>query len=247
METASKTQGKRKLDLLSAVENIVELAKESQLSPEFYRKAGRFIKHLSDKFSLTKEQSVMMALFIDRSDDTRILSSDIARYTGCRTTRIIRYMNDIDELVRRGLIVRSRSSSSVSYRVPIDVVEAFKVNKPYTPKDYSGLTCHELFNEFADIVDRVEDDEMDIAAAVEHFKMLFYHNQQLLFVQKVQNLIPEIYDKEFVLLIMFCHLFVNNNDDCIGFHDIDCMYSKKDMRMIRTELEQGVNLLQRLV
>lgn len=246
METASKAQGRRKLDLLSAVENIVELAKESQLSPEFYHKAGRFIKHLSDKLSLTKEQSVMMALFLDQSDDLRIEASDIARYTDCRTTRIIRYMNDIDELVRRGLIVRSRSSSSVSYRVPIDVVEAFKVNKPYTPKDYSGLTCHELFNEFADIVDRVEDDEMDIAAAIEHFKLLFHHNQQLLFVQKVQNLIPECRDKEFVLLIMFCHLFVNNSDDCIGFRDIDCMYSKKDRRMIRIELEQGVNLLQRL-
>ena len=245
MDTASKTQGKRKLDLLSAVENIVELAKESQLSPEFYCKAARFIKHLSGKFSLTKEQSVMMALFLDQSDDLRILSSDIAKYTGCRTTRIIRYMNDIDELVRRGLIIRSRTSCSVSYRVPIDVVEAFKVNKPYTPKDYSGLTCHELFNEFADIVDRVEDDEMDIAAAVERFKMLFHHNQQLLFVQKVQNLIPEIYDKEFVLLIMFCHLFVNNSDDYIGFHNIDCMYSKKDMRIIRTELEQGINFLQR--
>ena len=246
MEEVTKEKKSRKLDLLSAVENIVELAKESQLSPEFYCKAARFIKHLSGKFSLTKEQSVMMALFIDRSDDTRILSSDIARYTGCRTTRIIRYMNDIDELVRRGLIVRSRSSSSVSYRVPIDVVEAFKVNKPYTPKDYSGLTCHELFNEFADIVDRVEDDEMDIAAAVERFKMLFHHNPQLLFVQKVQNLIPTNCDNELVLLIMFCHLFVNNNDDNIGFHDIDCMYSKRDMRTIRTELEQGVNFLQHL-
>ena len=250
METASKTQGRRKLDLLSAVENIVELAKDSQLSPEFYHKAGRFIKHLSDKLSLTKEQSVMMALFLDQSDDSKIGASVIARYTGCRTTRIIRYMNDIDELVRRGLIVRSRSSSSGSYRVPIDVVEAFKMNKPYSLKDYSVLTCHVLFNEFAGIVDKVEDDEIDIATAVERFKMLFYHNQQLLFVQKVQNLIPEIcdkeYDKEFVLLIMFCHLFVNNNDDRIGFRDIDCMYSKKDMRMIRMELEQGVNLLQRL-
>ena len=57
METASKTQGKRKLDLLSAVENIVELAKDSQLSPEFYHKAGRFIKHLSDRLSLTKDFS----------------------------------------------------------------------------------------------------------------------------------------------------------------------------------------------
>ncbi len=155
-------------------------------------------------------------------------------------------MDDIDELVRRGLIARRRSSSSISYRVPIDVVEAFKVNKPFTPKDYSGLTCHELFDEFADIVDRVEDDEMDITIAVEHFKMLFHCNQQLLFVQKVQNLIPEVCDNEFVLLVMFCHLFVNNNDDCIGFHNIDCMYCKKDMRTIKSELEQGINILQRL-
>ena len=51
METASKTQGKRKLDLLSAVENIVELAKDSQLSPEFYCKAARFILLVSDKIA----------------------------------------------------------------------------------------------------------------------------------------------------------------------------------------------------
>ena len=57
METASKTQGRRKLDLLSAVENIVELAKDSQLSPEFYCNAKRFIKHLSDTLSLTKSRA----------------------------------------------------------------------------------------------------------------------------------------------------------------------------------------------
>ena len=82
METVSKTQGKSKLDLLSAVENIVELAEDSQLSPEFYCNAKRFIKHLSDTLSLTKEQSVMMALFIDHSDESQIEASDIAKYTG---------------------------------------------------------------------------------------------------------------------------------------------------------------------
>ena len=244
MENTTKEKKSSKMDMLLAVENIVELAKDSQLSPDFYEKASCYTKYLGTRLNLTKEQSVMMALFIDQSDDSRIEASDIAKYTGCRTARIIRYMNDIDELVRRGLIVRSRSSSSITYRVPLDVVEAFKVNKPYTPKDYFGLTCHELFNEFADIVERVEDDEMDITAAVERFKMLFHHNPQLLFVHKVQNLIPEYYDKEFVLLIMFCHLFVNNSDDYVGFHNIDCMYSKKDMRIIRTELERGINLLQ---
>ena len=51
METAIK---------LSAVENIAELAKELQLSPEFYRKASRFIKHLLDKH-LNGEQNENIA------------------------------------------------------------------------------------------------------------------------------------------------------------------------------------------
>ena len=244
MEEVTKEKKSRKLDLLSAVENIVELAKDSQLSPEFYGKASRYIKHLGTKLGLTKEQSVMMALFIDKSDDTCIEASDMAKYTDCHTTRIIRYMNDIDELVRRNLIIRSRSHRTISYRVPIDVVEAFKRNEAYASKNYSGLKIHELFGEFADIVDRVDEDEMDRDTAVEYFKMLMECNKHLLFVQKIRQIFEYDLDNNFVLLIMFCHLFVNNNDDYVGFHNIDCMYSKKDMRIIRTELEQGINLLQ---
>ena len=98
METESKKQSRSKLDLLTAVENIVDLSKDAQLSPEFYRKASRYIKHISTRLELTKEQSVMLALFIDQSDDCNIHASDIVKATGCRTTRVIRYTNDIDTL-----------------------------------------------------------------------------------------------------------------------------------------------------
>ena len=81
---------RKKMDLLLAVEQIVEKAKDSGLSSEFYRKADRYIKYLSEVMDLTKEQSVMLALFIDNSDDTRISLSDIGRYLDCRNARIIR-------------------------------------------------------------------------------------------------------------------------------------------------------------
>ena len=216
METASKTQGRRKLDLLSAVENIVDLAKDSQLSPEFYRKAGRFIKHLSDRLSLTKEQSVMLALFIDQSDDSSIESHDLVKVTGCRTTRVIRYMNDIDELVRRGLIVRRRSSNRISYRVPLEVIDAFKLDETFAPRKMSGLTCREVFDEFERIVDMVNDDEMDCKTAHERLWMLLDSNPHLLFVQNVKKeRSAYLDDDDRLLLIMFCHLFVNENDDMI--------------------------------
>ncbi len=232
------------MDLLMAVENIVDLAKDSKLSPEFYRKADKYIKYIGKKLGLTKEQSVLMAIFIEASDDQCIEARDLSKFTGCRTTRMIRYINDIDELVRHNLIIRSRSSKNVSYRVPPDVILAFKDNAAYTPKDYSGMSCHDLFVEFSDIVDRVEDDEMDNDEAVKRFRMLIEGNKQLLFSQKILNLGLE--DNEFALLIMFCHLFVNNNDDMVGFHNIDSMFCKRDMRHIRAMMEHGDHELQQL-
>ena len=95
---------KSNLDLLSAIEQIVEKAKDSGLSSEFYRKAYRYIKYVAEKLELTKEQSVMIALFIDHSDSNDITISDFSEYLGCRTTRIIRYMSDIDMLEKRELI-----------------------------------------------------------------------------------------------------------------------------------------------
>ena len=53
-------------------------------------------------------------------------------------------------------------------------------------------------------------------------------------------------DNEFALLIMFCHLFVNNNDDMVGFHNIDSMFCKRDMRHIRAMMEHGDHELQQL-
>ena len=244
MESEIKKQGRTKMDLLMAVENIVDLAKDSKLSPEFYRKADKYIKYIGKKLGLTKEQSVLMAIFIEASDDQCIEARDLSKFTGCRTTRMIRYINDIDELVRHNLIIRSRSSKNVSYRVPPDVILAFKDNAAYTPKDYSGMSCHDLFVEFSDIVDRVEDDEMDNDEAVKRFRMLIEGNKQLLFSQKILNLGLE--DNEFALLIMFCHLFVNNNDDMVGFHNIDSMFCKRDMRHIRAMMEHGDHELQQL-
>ena len=123
-----KTRTTMKMDLLTAIEQIVEKAKDSKLSPEFYRKASRYIKYVSEKLELTKEQSVMMALFIDNSEDSSITISDFGKYVGCSTTRLIRYMNDIDVLEKREMVRCCRDRRGISYRVPLEVIESFKHN-----------------------------------------------------------------------------------------------------------------------
>ena len=44
-----KMAARKKLDLLTAVEQIVEKAKGTGLSSDFYRKADKFIKYVAEK------------------------------------------------------------------------------------------------------------------------------------------------------------------------------------------------------
>ena len=53
-------------NLLMAIEQIVEKAKDSQLSKDYLRKVAKHLKYMSDKLELTKEQSLMLALFINK-------------------------------------------------------------------------------------------------------------------------------------------------------------------------------------
>ena len=232
----------KKMDLLMAIEQIVEKAKDSQLSKEFYRKADKYIKYVSDKLDLTKEQSVMMALFINRSDDSSIRISELSEDVKCSTVRMIRYMNDIDTLEQREFIRCCRERDRISYRVPFEVIEAFKHNERYIPKKCTGLTCQELFGELEDIFELRKDNEITYEVMAQKIDDLFKDNNELEYVSRVEQY--DLSEENKMLLVLFSHLCVNNNDDNIGFHDLDFLYDdKREWNRVKSRLAKGDHIL----
>jgi len=227
-----ETKQKKQMDLLTAIEQIVEKAKDSKLSPEFYCKAARYIKYVSDKLDLTKEQSVMLALFMNRSDDCSIRISELSEDVKCSTIHILRYMNDIDVLEKREFVRCCRDINSyrksISYRVPLDVIETMKHDEKYVPRKCTGLTCQELFGELEDIFDLRKENELTYEAMTQKINNLFEDNKQLQFVQMVNLFfLADEDDDDKMLAVLFCHLCVNNGDDNIGFHDLDFLFDDK--------------------
>lgn len=235
---------KVKKDLLYHMEKVVEELKDSQLSKEFFKKAATHIRYVSKKLDMTQEQSVLMSLFIDKSDDKRIYISELAEYMKCRTVRIIRYMPDIDELERRGLVRCSRSDRRSSYRVPIEVINAFKNDENYIPRNIHDLTCSDLFAELQDIFTERDDCELTYEGTVEKVKYLLECNRHLVFTSRILGYGFD--DDDFCLLMLFCHLFVNDTDDHIRFRDIEFLY--KDTRRfagLKCELQCEEHILQK--
>lgn len=234
----------KRLNLLTAIEQIVELSEGSNLSEEFYVKARRYVRYVAKKLSLTPVQAVLFSLFVDKSDDSCIRISDFATHLRCRTVRIIRYMSDIDVLEKRKLVICCRQRREKTYRISMPVIEALKENRCYEPQLRGGLTCEELFDELDDLFEQRDDSELTYNALVGEINTLFDNNDSLEFVRRVRSY--DLAEWDWVLLVYFCHLFVSNDDDNIGPHDFDDLYESKSIfRLQERELVQGHSDLMR--
>ena len=232
------------MNLLEAMEHIVAMAKGSELSDEFYNKADEYICFIADKLQLSKEQSVMLSLFVDNSDCRNILASDIAEFLQCTTIQIIKCMNDVDELVRREYILKREDERQLSFRVPIDVLESLRNNEAFVVKAKTNLSASELMMELETIFEKRGNKELSYEQTASKTKCLLENNVDLAFSRKLREY--ALNEEDQTLLILFCHLFANNNDDEIRFHDIEFLFPKRQWNRIKCLLNAKCHTLQYL-
>ena len=230
--------------LLDVMERVVALARGSELSDEFYNKAEEDICFIADKLQLSKRQSVMLALFVDKSDNRSILASDIAEFLECTTIQIIKCMNDVDQLVRREYIIKRKDDRQLSFRVPIDVIEALRNNVAFVVKAKTNLSATELMMELETVFDMRGNKELSYEQTASKTKCLLENNVDLAFSRKLREY--ALNEEDQTLLILFCHLFANNDDDEIRFHDIEFLFRKNQWNRIKYMLNEKCHTLQYL-
>ncbi len=231
--------------LLYFFEKIVDLARGSQLSNDFFCEAALYIKLISERLDLTKNQIVMMALFLNWSDDCAIRLSEIGEYVNCTTIHLLLYQNDIDELERKEYIRCCRETPGykkyVSYRVPYGVIEAINRGERYVPRKCTGLSIQELLGELEEIFGLRREKEITYEKMTKKIDSLLEDNNKLKFVETIDLWYPDDDDEKY-LLLLFCHLCVNNGDDDIGYYDLDFLYEeKRDWIRVKSELSKGTH------
>lgn len=213
--------------VLESFEYIVELAEDSNLDSDFFEKASTHIKYASRKLKLTAMQVVLLAMFVDRSEDSRIMISEIARYAGCRTTKILRLSDDIDILESMHYLRASRSSKSLSYRVPVAVLKSLRKNQPYIHETEPVLDTQTFFDRFDKLMNEKDDDELTHDSLMEQTMDMLDEIKDTTFATELRRC--NFGDEDTLLFIFMAHLFVENNDDNIGFHDIDDIFDDNEI------------------
>lgn len=209
-------------NILEAFEYIVDLVKDSNLTSDFYHKASTYIKYASRKLKLSPLQTVLLALFVDRSEDNSIRMSEIASYIGCRTTKMLRLSSEIDALEEKHYLRASRSRNCLSYRVPIEVLKTLRKNQPYIYVTEPITDLQSFFDRFNDLMEEMNEDE------ITHETLLAQANENLseikstYFARTLKGF--NLGEEDCLLFIFMAHLFIENDDNRIGFHDIDNLY-----------------------
>ncbi len=223
-EAACKASPK---SVLEAFEYIVELSENSNLDKDFFDKASKHIKYASRKLQLTSKQVVLLAQFVDRSQNSRIMMSDIAEYVGCRTTRFLRMAEDIDSLEAQYYLRASRSKGSVSYRVPAEVLKSIRKNQPYVHVKENVCDTQSFFDKFNVLMEEKDDNELTYDNLCVLTLGMLDEIKQSHFARKIKSC--QLDESDTVLFIFMAHLFVENNDDNIGFHDLENLYDDDKM------------------
>ena len=242
MQTSCK-KDMEQMDLLQAFEIIVDKAKNSSLGEKFYEEADSYLGFVSDKLDISKRASAIMALFADRCDDSHIQFSDFTDFLGCRILSLLRYANEIQELVDKEFICRNRDEGFY-YTIPMEVMEAFQQNQRYIPSDVEELTARELFDKFNELFTKCRRRKLDRQILKKKLRALVRKNENLAFVKAMSSFDIDEEDTEFSLFLLFCTLFVIDGDDDIRYHDLEFLYEEgeADWRWAKRGLSQGDHL-----
>ena len=243
MATKTKSKTKDEMTLLQAIERVVELAEDSKMSKEFMKKAKTEIQLLAKSYGITERQAVLFCVCMEKGP-RRVDYDDLASFLDMNKISVLSYASDIDALVRRRLLRFRDVKDEDDFDIPTAVVRCLKHNEVYQLPKRTGLDCAGLFELLNLWFDDLNDDAISPRELREELQVLFDENPQVGFVQKMKELSLDSDDQ--LLLTMFCHLLVNNDDDDIRFSQIDDVYdSQSDFNKVRAKLRAGEHYLQR--
>lgn len=228
-----------KMTQFEVIESVVRNAQDSELDAAFFKHVDPFLKKIADKQNLTEDQALMFCLMMNFCDSSHIRLGELARYTGLSTVHLLKYLNDIDELVKRGFLKQTTRHNDSGYAIRHEVIKALKQDKAFEKVSHRGINCQELF----DLIGQILNEEDNYDAQLEQILNLLQDNPQLKIAQVIKG--HQLSADDTMLLMLFCFLFVNNEDDMVQMSDIDeLIHNQRLLRAWDRSLSKGQHLLQ---
>ena len=134
--------------LISALDRVLSVVLEERLSKKFWEKAKNPIDYLTKELDMTGIQVAILAILLE--NDEPMTWKGMAKCVRCSRLSIMKYSDEIEDLVSRRWIIRRNvhefSSCYQGFCVAPGVAGALRENRPFVPEKIDGLELGSFVN-----------------------------------------------------------------------------------------------------
>ena len=231
------------LTLLDLVEQIVAATQKKNFSDKSIAKAQPYMDELANRFGITANQALLLAVFLNNYDEDEQTKKDVAKFFNSPGIRMIKFSKDIETLVKKDLIrKRINYCDETCYFVPKKTIEAFENNCMPKPREFGRMTALELVDQLTDLLKELEDKKINFELFYDEVESIFRVNEDLLIVKAFKD--AEIKRVDLILFTILIMRYVQYNDEQIVALDIEDYFENKHvLRHEVRELEDGSHSL----
>ena len=233
--------------IITALDRILDLAQDSQLSDEFWKSVKNPLAFLNKELGLTNVQIVALAMLIEAGEPMSWKS--MGNYLGCSRLSIMVYSEEIEELVTKRWAIHKGVHEIGGFFEGIalvrGVVTALRHNKTFVPEKIDGLNEQQFVDKLERHVEKNMNDRNAVFNDDEEWMREFAKaNPHLPLCHEVLKF-DDIHVQSLLLLIIVDYAQWEGSDgEGLTFQTIDGLYPEEyDCDFMREGLRDGTHPL----
>lgn len=229
-------------NLLKGMQTILEFAKNSSLSEEYFDSVKVPMGYLCRRLNLTPTQVTLLAIVMELGFQRYVSLSNIANFLDTSNLEILDKSSEITALMTRRFIVEGHNRFDSGYSAPPEVYDAFRHNEAYIYKVPEVRNSDELVERIDRMLSRLDDseDENDAETYDRDLRDLLNANSNIRLARSLLAVLKKTTDKEFRVLVLMSMFWIRDEDEEIESRRFNVVLKRQlDIRQMANLLTKG--------
>ena len=211
------------------------------INPETTKKASSELRHLRQILGMNTMQVLILTAIIQKSARFRISADDIASFLGMEYLKFLTHDADLAFLRKAGYILIDKE---LHITVPKEVMKALTDNKAVVPEPTVGLSTGQILGRIKKLFSICEDDQMTTNELFDEVSLLIKDNPETSIAKACAKYIKGVCSDECVFFFALVWRYWFEEDDMVGWHNVDDYYDEIALDVLRTDSRLGIMQLQ---
>ena len=195
---------------------------------------------LAEAYEVSPLQAFLFALIVEKSSDYRMDLSDLANVLDMSFISSLRYGKDLSVLSSKWMI----QVYEQRLKVPSEVMNCLTADMPFKKPDFTGMNSVQILSTIKSLLKKRRKEEIDDKNLSMELRDLISMNPDTVFSREINSL-SICNSIEWKLLIILCSLYYNEDDDMVGWHDIEPYVNELDLTVLQNGYKAENLILQK--